>query len=399
MLGPFPAVNSDGGTLSPEQAKKVLGGDRYRVWTQEACFRFYPYQKRVGYPHPSSFYGAHAPTVWRAMLTGTPYPVKALITIGSNPLLTSADVKTVETALRKLDLLVVQDLYWTPTAELADYVTPAAMDDIETCRLYTGGPGTGWLEGHALLAGEQAIAPPGEARSDFEFAAELGTRLEQDWPWKTDEQYYDWQLKPLGYSSFREFHEKVQWVVPKPTFKKYERVGFGTPSGKVELYSSFLEELGYNPLPDYEEPPKSPISTPDLWREYPYVQGTMRLRYYYESSYRNLPSLRKKLPDPLVYIHPDAAAANGVGDGDWVWIESPSTPYRIKQKVKVFDGLDPRVIYPDFGWWFPEKSVKEDLHGAWESNVNLLTEDDPSVCCPMIGSWFLNANLLKITKA
>jgi anaerobic selenocysteine-containing dehydrogenase len=287
----------------------------------------------------------------------------------------------------------------TPTAELADYVTPAAMDDIENCRLYTGGAGTGWLEGHSLLSGERAINPPGEARSDFEFVREVAVRLGQDWPWKTDEEYYDWQLQPLGYSSFKEFHEKVQWVVPEPTYKKYEKKGFGTPSGKVELYSSFLEELGYNPLPDYEEPPNSPYSTPDLWKEYPYVQGVMRLRYYYQSCYRNLPSLRKKLPDQLIYMHPDAAGKHGLKDGDWVSIESPSTPYKLKQKVKMSDGLDPRVIYPDYGWWFPEKSVDEEMHGAWEANINVITADDPSVCCPMIGSWYLNANLLKITKA
>ena len=97
-------------------------------------------------------------------------------------------------------------------------------------------------------------------------------------------------------------------------------------------------------------------------------------------------------------MNPETAAANAVREGDWIWIESPSTPYKIKQKVKVFDGLDPRVIYPEYGWWFPEKPVEEDLHGAWESNVNLLSDDDPAVCCPMIGSWYLSTNLLKIKK-
>ena len=396
MLGPRPQVNSDEGKLSPEQGRKVIGGDRYKLWTQEVSLKFHKYQQRAGHPFQPR-YGAHAPSVWRAILTGVPYPVKAFLCIGSNPLVTGANVKRIERALRKLDLIVVQDLYMTPTAELADYVTPAAMDDIENCRLYTGGPGSGWLEGHSLLAGEKAVDPPGEARSDFEFVRELGVRLGQTWPWKRDEEYYDWQLKPLGYSSFKEFHEKVQWLVPEPTYKKYEKRGFGTPSGKVELYSAFLQELGYTPFPLYEEPPFSPFNTPGLWQEYPYVQGVMRLRYYYESCYRNLPSLRRKLPDPLVYMHPDTAESSGLKDGDWVWIESPSTPYKIKQRVKVFDGLDRRVIYPDFGWWFPEKSAAEGLHGAWESNVNILSDDEPENCCPMIGSWYINANLLKIT--
>ncbi len=397
MLGPAPGVNHDHGRISPAQAAKVLGGDRYKLWTQEHSLRFYEYQKRAQNPFPPR-YGAHAPTVWKAMLTGVPYPVKAFICIGSNPLVTGANVKRIERALRKLDLLVVQDLYMTPTAEMADYVTPAAMDDIESCRLYTGGPGSGWLEGHALLSGEKAVDPPGEARSDFEFVRELGVRLGQEWPWKTEEEYYDWQLKPIGYT-FKDFHEKVQWVVPEPTYKKYEKRGFGTPSGKVELYSPFLEELGYTAFPDYEEPPYSPYNTPEIWKDYPYVQGVMRLRYFYESCYRNLPSLRKKQPDPLIYMYPETATANGVRDGDWVWIESPSTPYRIRQRVKVFDGLDPRVLYPDFGWWFPEKAGAETLHGAWESNVNMLSDDEPENCCPMIGSWYINANLLRIRKA
>ena len=56
------------------------------------------------------------------------------------------------------------------------------MDDIETGRLYTGGPGSGGPEGHSLLSGEKALDPPGEARSDFEFARELGVRMGQDWP-------------------------------------------------------------------------------------------------------------------------------------------------------------------------------------------------------------------------
>jgi anaerobic selenocysteine-containing dehydrogenase len=285
----------------------------------------------------------------------------------------------------------------TPTAELADYVTPAAMDDIENCRLYTGGPGSGWLEGHSLLSGEKAIEPPGEARSDFEFVRELGVRLGQNWPWRTDEEYYDWQLKPLGYT-FKEFHEKVRWNVPEPTYKKYEKRGFGTPSGKVEIYSDFLQNLGYPPMPIYEEPPFSPFSTPDLWKEYPYIQGVMRLRYYYESCYRNLTSLRGKLPDPLIYMHPKTALENGLMEGDWVWIESPSTPYKIKQRVKLFEGLNPKVLYPDFGWWFPEKPAEKGLHGAWESNINMISDDQPENCCPMIGSWYINANLLRICK-
>lgn len=399
LNGPNAQVNMDTGTLPLEQHRKALGNDTYKLWSYEASMKLFEYQKRVGVKIPPPFSGAHAPSVWRAMKNGHPYAVKALICVGSNPLLSGANARDIEEALKALDLIVVQDLYMTPTAELADYVTPAAPDDIENCRLYTGGPCTGWLEGHSLLSGERAVDPPGEARSDFEFYRELGVRLGQDWPWKTDEEYYDWQLKPLGFSSFKEFHKKVQWDVPAPTFEKYRKAGFGTPSGKVEIYSSFLEELGYEALPSFVEPPNSPFRTPAIWKEYPYIQGVMRPKYFYQSSYLNLPSLRRRTPEPLVQMHPDTAAVHGLTDGDWVWISSPSTSHKIKQRVKIFEGLHPQVIYPDYGWWFPEKSAAEGNHGVWESNINVLTQDGHEACCPMIGSWYFNANLLKLEKA
>jgi hypothetical protein len=53
-------------------------------------------------------------------------------------------------------------------------------------------------------------------------------------------------------------------------YKKYEEKGFGSPTGKVELYSTAFEKHGYDPLPFYREPPESPVSTPELLEEYPW---------------------------------------------------------------------------------------------------------------------------------
>jgi len=400
ILGPFPKVNSDTAEdkMPPEQMKKTLGADRFRIWTWESSQELFKYQKKVGYHFPSQWYGAHAPTVWRAILTGKPYPVKALIVVGSNPLVTGANTKLIYKALMKLDLLVTHDLYMTPTADLSDYVTPGTMDEIEQIRLHVGFAGTGWLEGHSIMSSDQAIKPPGEAWSDFRFWRELGVRMGQEWPWKTEEEYYDWQLEPLGYT-FREFHNKVHFLVPQPEYKQYEKTGFGTPSGKVEIFSSHLRSKGYDPLPEYEEPPNSPVSTPKLAEEYPYIQATARLRGYYISQYRQLESIRKMRPDPLILINPETATKLGIKDGDWVWIESPLGKDRIKQRAKLVSSLHPRVVYPDPCWWFPEKSEPGALHGVWESNVNVIIDDALERCCPMIGSWNLNANLVKIYKA
>ena len=397
--GPSTEVRNDPGpALSPETYAKTLGADRFRMWSWEASMKMFKFQKRVGSRIPSPFYGAHSAAVWRSILGQGPYRMRALINVGNNPMLSAGHTEIVDKALRALDLLVVQDIYMTPTAELADYVTPAATDDTESARLYTGGYCSGWLETQSFLSGEQAVTPPGEAKTDFCFFRGLGLALGQDWPWENDEAFYGWQLEPLGYSSFKDFHERVQWDIRPPKYERYKERGFGTPSRKVELYSMILEDFGYDPLPNFCEPPYSPFRTPELYKEYPFIMGAMRPHYFYQSGYRSLPSLTARQKLPRIRLHPDAARKLGVTDGDWLWLSSPSTTRRIKMTASLDEGLDPRVVYPDYGWWYPDLPASEN-HGVWESNINVLTDDDPEHCCPMIGGTFLNANLLKLEKA
>ena len=82
-----------------------------------------------------------------------------------------------------------------------------------------------------------------------------------------------------------------------------------TPTGKVELYSTIFEGCGLDPLPYFEEPPESPVSTPELTEEFPLVLTTgARVRAYFHSEHRQVQSLRKMNPDPLMEIHPDTAS-------------------------------------------------------------------------------------------
>jgi len=108
--------------------------------------------------------------------------------------------------------------------------------------------------------------------------------------------------------------------------------------------------------------------------------------------------VRKLHPQPVVQIHPDTAAKLSVVDGDWVWIETKRG--RIRQKAQLFDGLEPDVVHAQYAWWFPELPGEEPwLYGVWESNVNVLTNDDPEVCNEITGGWPLKTALCKIYKA
>jgi anaerobic selenocysteine-containing dehydrogenase len=153
--------------------------------------------------------------------------------------------------------------------------------------------------------------------------------------------------------------------------------GFLTPSRKVELRSSRMEALGYDPLPHYVEPPESPVSTPDRLREYPLVLITGgRIPFFFNSEHRQLPRLRKGHPQPRVEVHPDTAEAHGICEGDWVTIETRHG--RIRQLARVTDGIDPRVVNVEHGWWFPEEPGPE--YGVWRSNSNVLTELRALLC-------------------
>jgi thiosulfate reductase/polysulfide reductase chain A len=388
--------------LSPEQRKKQIGADRFKLMA-------YPGQDlvaastkkawdRPGGLSAAGFSVAHQPLVCQAVLSGKPYPVRALFSDTHNVLVDEPNTKLVYKAIKSLDLHVVLEQWMTPTAELADYVLPAACW-LERPILWDG---LGY--GQFVMSGEAALPPslPGEydRRSDYDIWRGLGSRLGQEeyWPWENLEQYYDYRLKPTGHSHHYFVHNVRSDRRPSE-FKKYERRGFGTPTGKVELYSTILEKLGYDPLPRYREPAESPISKPELAKEYPLTLMTgRRNREYYHSEWRQIDSVRKLHPNPLLEIHPDTARDLGISEGDWVWIESPRG--RIRHKAKFFDGMAPDIVHAEHCWWLPELPGEEPwLHGLWEVNVNVLTDDDPDICNPILGSWPLRTLLVKVYKA
>jgi thiosulfate reductase/polysulfide reductase chain A len=405
LLGPAPFITEHEielpEALPEEQRDKILGADRYRLYTWPGYDLIQRQNVERVWGKRCDMYGytcmATGPALFRAIAYSQPYPVKALITLSSNPMVTMPNVKLVYKALKNLDLYVVVDYFMTPSAELADYVLPAAC----------------WLERDFLFnyhnttpvmtAGEAALPSvvPGEydRRTDFEFWRELGIRLGQEeyWPWETAEEYYDYRLKPMGLT-FKELVQMGRWA-PERKYKKYEEMGFGTPTGKIELYSTVLEQLGYDPLPRYKEPPESPISTPELSEEYPFILITgARFLPFFHSEFRQVETLRKMHPHPLCEIHPQTAKELGIEEGDWVWIESPRG--RIMQKCKYFEGIDPRVVHAQHGWWYPEMPGEEPwLHGVWISNVNVLTDDDLDHCDEALGSWPLKTLQCRVYKA
>ncbi|GAI89011.1 unnamed protein product, partial [marine sediment metagenome] len=256
----------------------------------------------------------HPPSMWRAIITGRPYPIKGLLTICQNPLLNFANARLVYEALNKVEFSVNMDIFMTSACQLADYVLPAA-GHLEKSTMGHGGNMSPLVE-----AGAKVVGPLYERRNEYDVIRELGLRLGQEghWPWETLEQAFDYRLEPMGvtFEGFVKDMNGYGFDNPWLRHRKYDEPGFrfGTPTGKFELYSTLLEEVGYDPLPGYVEAPHTLVSDPELAREYPlYLLSGPRARYHYHSQFHQIESFRKRYPEPIVQINPDKAHELGIG--------------------------------------------------------------------------------------
>ncbi len=234
-----------------------------------------------------------------------------------------------------------------------------------------------------------------EMKIMFEIIKRMGVKYNAFPDCNTMEETYDVRLKGLG-MTFEDFKKKHIIEIPME-YKKYEKSGFRTPTGKVELYSQTFKDLGYDPLPHYVEPHQSHLSTPALAEEYPYMLITNGLKIgYMHSMGRNIPWLRELVPDPEVEIHPATAKELGIEDGDWVWAEAARGPSgRVKGIAKLTRGVHPKMIQYMAHWWLPEKAGLE--YGQSDVNINMILSNDP--IDPISGTPPLTGLLCKVYKA
>jgi len=321
--------------------------------------------------------------LYRAMLEGTPYPVRTLLAFGANMLLAHADGQYGREALKSLDFYAHADLFMTPTAELADVVLPVASA-FEREALKIGFEIS--AQAQSLIQLRKAVAPPpGEARSDTDIVFQLAERLgfsADFWHGDVDAAYRH-QLAPTGVSLER-LRASPQGVrVPLQTrHEKYAATrsdgtpqGFMTPSKKVEIYSQTFLEHAYAPLPEFVEPPVSPVSRPDLATRFPLVLTCAKPSLYCQSQHRALASLRRHARYPKVSLHPAAARMRGVANGDWVSVCTLKGSVNARARLDV--SLDPRVVVGEHGWWQACVSLGEreyDPFSASGSNYNLLVD-------------------------
>jgi anaerobic selenocysteine-containing dehydrogenase/NADPH-dependent glutamate synthase beta subunit-like oxidoreductase len=354
-------------------------------------------EKRIGakdYPLMHKRAICHVPSTIRAMEEGR---VRAMWAMANNLIVSEMDNRRIWDILKnKLDFFFVSELFMTPTAELADIVLPAAFyPEIDQLTEAFGHPSS------TVTATKKCVEPVGECRDDREVAIEIGKRMGMDVsPWETLHDYFNWMLKYQGIT-FEELLKKPNGTLTFP--RGYERYrtstpAFSTPTGKVELYSPTFEAMGLDPMPVYEEPPESPVRTPELFKEFPLIYTHYRIHGYMHSEGRQIKRQRQLNPEPYLQINPERAAAMGLAEGDWVYLETPKSAgkNRLKYRIQFIPNMHPDVVAGPHAWWFPERPAPE--HGCFDSNINALVSLEPPYD-PVVGVPQVRAILCRIWKA
>src|SRR5262245_56716736 len=342
--------------LEPASGKGPIGADRFPLWAgpkgwQTAC---------------------HNPSVIEAMLTGKPYPVRALYASGVNILVTYPNTRRTIEALRSLDFVAVAAHSMTPTAEHADIVLPKTTTlEEEEVSFMPSGP--------TVMFTRALVPPQGEARSEIDIALPLLEKLAARQaitrhllPWRSQREFNQYLLGHSGISIEelqRTGYQQVSAASVTPTQRP-----FATMSGKIELYSPVLAELGLDPLPNYAAPSRTRLPEATA-REFPLVLVTGdREKSYHHSRFRDQAWALKVSPDPRLTMHPDTARALGIEDGAWVRLDVARGKGPCRLRVKFSDATPRDVVNTGMGWWLPSAAAPE--RGALDININAALDYD-----------------------
>ena len=284
----------------------------------------------------------------KAILEGDPYPVRAMLVAGGNPMVTFPSPRRQEEALTKLTFLAVFDLFMTPTARLAHLVIPAA-DHLDSTELHDyGRVGTPYLG----LMKPATVSPVGRPTWKLVFECARGFGLDLLFPWKDNQEAIADRISETGVTL--QHLEKSGSATAEYHYERPGSSGWHTSDGKIHYHSKELEGTGNAPLP-IPETLGLPYETDE---DFPFWLSTGdRVRAFQHGRFREIPVYVNLGPGPLVEIHPDAAGSLNIRQGDMVVV---STKYG---SVEIRAELSHDV----------RRDALKMTHGWEESNANELT--------------------------
>jgi len=262
----------------------------------------------------------------------------ALWVMGENPVVSDPDAGHVKKALEKLDFLVVQDIFLTPTARLADVVLPGAS--------FAEKDGTFVNTERRITRVRRAVDPVGESKADWEIIQAVSTAFGYDMAYESPEKIFNEiaSLTPsyAGVTYDRLEGEGIQWPCPSLEHP-------GTPF--LHKDGRFTRGKGMFHAVDYKGPAEQVDEDYPLWM----TTGRVYAHYHTGTMTRNSVSLDAEIPEGFLEIHPEDAAAIGVSDGDRISVASRRG--QIQTRIMVTERVEKGVVFMPFH--FEEANVNK----------------------------------------
>ncbi|CAH2030974.1 molybdopterin-containing oxidoreductase family protein [Trichlorobacter ammonificans] len=325
-------------------------------------------------------------SIRQASSSGKPRPVKAWFVYGSNLMKTMPEKQETIKAIQSLDLLVTIDTMPMDIINYSDVVLPECTylerhDNINV----------GKFNGEAEIAIRQpAVEPLWESKPSWWMVKELGSKLglAEYFPWKNGEEYIAKRCEAGGIDYAQLKRDGV--IIKKggaPYITADSQPEFGTPSGKIELYSEQLAEKGFDPVPKYTKHPQPAAG------QFRLLFGRSPLHTFSRTTNNfMLTDLQK---ENHLWLNARKGKELGVKDGDYVFLENQDgvrSPGRIK--VKLTQRLRDDVVYMYHGFGVHAKAMtRADNRGI--ADDDLITK---SAVDPIMGGTSMRGNFVKIVK-
>jgi molybdopterin guanine dinucleotide-containing S/N-oxide reductase-like protein len=277
-------------------------------------------------------------------------PVKAMIVYNSNPAAVAPDRNAVLKGLAREDLFtVVLEHFQTDTVDWADIVLPATTQ-LEHWDLHFA------YGHHYVTLNRPAIAPIGEAKPNSEIFRLIAARMGMTDPLMRDDDLtlirqalasQSPKLNGVTFDGLLE-HGWMRLNVPTPYLPVADGQ-FTTPSGKCELYSERMAELGFDPLPTYIPPYESVERDPELVARYPLTLISSPAHTFLNSTFVNVTSLRRQAKEPEVLLHPADAQRRAIAAGAMVTVRNDRGAFLARARVE--PSIREGVVWAPSIWW------------------------------------------------
>lgn len=277
-------------------------------------------------------------------------PVRALVVYNSNPAAVAPERNGVLRGFGREDLFtVVLEHFQTDTADWADILLPATTQ-LEHWDIHLS------YGHHYVSLNQPSIAPLGESKPNAEIFRLIAKRMGLTEPSLADDDV------TLIRQALGSTHEKMRGVtfealvergwmrlnLPTP-FLPYANGGFLTPSGKCELYSQRMADMGLDPVPSFTAPYEFPEHVPELAARFPLTLISSPAHQFLNSTFVNVDSLRRAAREPECLLHPTDAERRGIPTGARVVVHNDRGAFTAVARVE--DTIRPGVVWAPSIWW------------------------------------------------